>query len=109
MLMKNGPPVEAANVVRYDADTHENIYSHFQAPPVHHQPPPPRVPREREVPLHPEPKGKENIEENQEKKAAVPKERGKLAPRTQKNFLKANKTAKLETRTKQAKEEESKH
>ena len=53
--------------------------------------------------------GKENVEENKEKKAGVPKERGKLAPRTQKNFLKANKTAKIETKVKTKKEEESKH
>ena len=64
MLLQNGPPVEAANVVVYDANTNENIYSHFENPPPKPTPPPRIPPREREVPLNMGPSGKENIEEN---------------------------------------------
>lgn len=43
-----------------------------------------------------------------EKKAIVPKEWGKLAPREEKNFVKQNKAAKLETKKVEDKEEEKK-
>ena len=97
MLLKNGPPCEASNVVVYDANTNENIFSSVpeSGPEPVYKPPVPRAPhRETGVPLNP---GKENQIENSKQeemamtKSSVPKERGYIAPRTQKNFLKTNK------------------
>ena len=53
MLATHGPPVEAANVMRYDANTDENIYAHFEPPPQAAAPPQwvPRAWQEREVRL----------------------------------------------------------
>jgi len=42
------------------------------------------------------------------KKASVPREKGKLADREEKNFVKQNKAAKLETKKTMEKEEEKK-
>lgn len=96
-LLANGPPCDAANVMIYNAQTNENIYEYH--PPVEqpaYQPPKPIRYNEKEVPLNTN--GKENHAENKpdnEKKPIVPRasQKGKLAPRTQKNFLKENKTA----------------
>ena len=59
--------------------------------------------------------GKENsgqvnktVDTPAEKKASVPKERGKLASREEKNFVKQNKVAKIESKKVEEKEEEKK-
>ena len=86
-LISQGPPVEAANVMRYDASTNENIYAHVA--PVENAPAArPIRKKEKEVRLV-----DENVPANIPRKTAVPRETGKIAPRTQKNFLKQNSKA----------------
>ena len=66
------------------------------------KPPVPRAPqRESGAPVPRQ--EKENTAQNaSQTKKSIPKEKGKIAPRTQKNFVKANKTDKIATKAKPA-------